>query len=218
MYPLPDGAIPSTISGLPLPRVTMKLKDESDPSTPDPLSLDKQYHMAKLRCNRRITSPGWYQDVRHIELSFDDEIRYYPSLHPNFIEVIGLVTNQETSQLSIRKFHLRMSILFYRRWAGRTLPISRIPLMFHYEVGSGDHMDVAPADGLVDQTLPDHLPPSATLRSIFARYLNINAVPRYGFFEILHHFAGNSLEKEKLQEFITPEGAVRSHNHSSRPE
>jgi len=62
----------------------------------------------------------------------------------------------------------------------------------------------------LDQSLPDHLQPSATLRTIFTRYLNINAVPRYGFFEILHHFAENSLEKEKLQEFITPEGAVRS--------
>jgi sulfite reductase alpha subunit-like flavoprotein len=70
-------------------------------------------------------------------------------------------------------------------------------------------VDVIPADELLDQTLPDHLPPSAALRTIFTRYLNINAVPRYGFFEILHHFAENSLEKEKLQEFITPEGAVR---------
>jgi len=59
------------------------------------------------------------------------------------------------------------------------------------------------------QSLPDHLPHCATLRTIFTRYLNINAVPKYGFFEILHHFAENSLEKDKLQEFITLEGAVR---------
>ena len=70
-------------------------------------------------------------------------------------------------------------------------------------------MDGTLVDGLPDQSLPDHLPSSATLRTIFTRYLNINAIPRYGFFEILHHFAKNSLEKEKLQEFITPEGAVR---------
>jgi len=90
--------------------------------------------------------------------------------------------------------------------------------MFHCKVSSGDPVDVIPVDGLLDQTLPDHLPPSATLRTIFTRYLNINAIPRYGFFEILHHFAGNSLEKEKLQEFITPEGAVRFHNQPSLPE
>ena len=62
---------------------------------------------------------------------------------------------------------------------------------------------------LLDQTLPDHLPSSASLRTIFTRYLNINAIPRYHFFEILHHFTENPLEKEKLQEFISPEGAVR---------
>ena len=78
-------------------------------------------------------------------------------------------------------------------------------------MGPGDEANVTLADGLSDQTLPDHLPPSATLRTIFTRYLNINAVPRYGFFEILHHFAENPLEKEKLHEFITPEGAVCSH-------
>lgn len=218
MYPLPDGAIQSTISGLPPPRVTMKLKDGTDFSIPDPLSLDKQYHPTKLRCNRRITSPDWYQDVRHIELTFDDDIRYYPSLHPGFVEVIGSVTTQGTSRSSIQKFHLRTLTLFYQRWVGQTSPIPCILSMFHYEVSSGDPVDVTPVDVLLDQTLPDHLPPSAMLRTIFTRYLDINAVPRYGFFELLHHFAGNSLEKEKLQEFITPEGAVRFSNHSSRPE
>jgi len=84
------------------------------------------------------------------------------------------------------------------------------PSIFHYEVGPGYGITATPTDGLPDQTLPDHLPPSATLRTIFTRYLNINAVPRYGFFEILHHFAENPLEKEKLREFITPEEAVRS--------
>ena len=218
MYPLPDGAIPSTTSGLPPPRVTVKPKDGTGSSIPDPLSLDKQYYTAKLQCNRRITSPDWYQDVRHIEFSFEDEIRYYPSLHPGFVEVIGSVTTQETSRSSTRKFHLRTSTLFYQRWAGQTSPIPCIPLMFHYGVSSGGLVDVIPFNGLLDQTLPNYLPPSATLRTIFTRYLNINAVPRYGFFEILHHFAGNSLEKEKLQEFITPEGAVRFYNHSDLPE
>ena len=196
----------------------MKLKDGADSSIPDPLSLDKQYHTAKLLCNRRITSPDWYQDVRHIELSFDDEIRYDPSLHPSLIEVIGSVTIQGTLRSSTRKLHLRTLTLFYQRWAGQASPIPCMLSMFHYEVSSRDPVDVTLTDIFLDQTLPDHLPPSALLRTIFTRYLDINAVPRYGFFEILHHFAGNSLEKEKLQEFITPEGAVRFHNHFSRPE
>jgi len=75
MYPLPDCAIPATVSGLPPPRVIMKPNDGTNSGIPDPLSLDKRFHLAKLRYNRRITSPDWYQDVRHIEFSFDDEVR-----------------------------------------------------------------------------------------------------------------------------------------------
>ena len=81
--------------------------------------------------------------------------------------------------------------------------------MFRCEVCLEHPRGWAPVHRHPDQTLPDHLPPSATLRTIFTRYLNISAVPRYGFFEILHHFAENSLEREKLQEFVTLEGAVR---------
>ena len=102
-----------------------------------------------------------------------------------------------------------MLTVSYRQWAGQTLRIPCIPLIFHCEVCTEHLGGRTLVHRQLDQSLPDHLPPSATLRTIFTRYLNVNAVPRYGFFEILHHFAENSLEKEKLQEFITPEGAVR---------
>lgn len=113
IYPLPDGVIPAAASGLPPPRVTMKPKGGTNSTIPDPLSLDKQYHAAKLQCNRRITSPDWYQDVRHIELSFDDEIRCDPPLPSGSSELIGSVTTQGTSRSSTRKYHLRTSTLFY---------------------------------------------------------------------------------------------------------
>ena len=134
-------------------------------------------------------------------------MRSIPSFQ--YSEVTGSVTTQGTSPSSAQKYHPRTSTLFYQRWAGQKSLIPCIPLTFHYEVSLWCSGGCLVADETIDQTLPDHLPPSATLRTIFTRYLNINAVPRYGFFEILHHFAENSLEKEKLQEFITPEGAVR---------
>lgn len=113
------------------------------------------------------------------------------------------------SPLYTRKYRLKMSILSCRRWAGQTLLIRSIPSVFHYRVSSGSSGVVLLPNRRSDQTLPDHLPPSATLRTIFTRYLDINAVPRYGFFEILHHFAENPKEKERLQEFLDPEEAVR---------
>ena len=75
MCPLPDGVVSATVSGFPPPRVIMKLNDGKNSRILDPLSLDKRFHPAKLRCIQRITSPDWYQDVRHIELLFDDDIR-----------------------------------------------------------------------------------------------------------------------------------------------
>ena len=209
MYPLPEGVIPTASVDLPPSRVTMKLEERINSCIPDPLSLDKQYHTATVRCNRRMTSFDWYQDVRQIEFTFHDEIRCGPSLPPNSSEIIGSVTTLATLQSSSRKYHLKMSKVSCQRWAGQTPQIPYIPLIFHCEVCM-EHMGGRTlVHRQLDQSLPDHLPLSVTLRTIFTRYLNINAVPKYGFFEILHHFAENSLEKEKLQEFITPEGAVR---------
>ena len=68
---------------VPPPRVTMKLEDRANSNIADPPSLNKLYHAAKMWSNRRITSSDWYQDVRQIELSFHDEIRYDPSFNPN---------------------------------------------------------------------------------------------------------------------------------------
>ena len=59
-----------------------------------------------------------------------------------------------------------------------------------------------------DQSLPDHLPHVSTLRAIFTRYLDINAIPKRSFFRLLKHFATDEREREKLEEFSSPEGAV----------
>ena len=61
---------------------------------------------------------------------------------------------------------------------------------------------------LTDQSLPIHLPPVLTLRKLFTKHLDINAVPRRSFFDLLRHFTTDTLETEKLEEFMTPEGAV----------
>jgi hypothetical protein len=66
-------------------------------------------------------------------------------------------------------------------------------------------ISLAPAQ---DQTLPDHLPTTATLRFLFTRYLNISAVPRRSFFEIIYHFTSSDIEREKLGEFASLDGAV----------
>lgn len=60
-----------------------------------------------------------------------------------------------------------------------------------------------------DQSLPDHLPQVSTLRSLFTRHLDINAVPKRSFFQAFKHFTTDEREREKLEEFSSPEGAVK---------
>jgi len=59
-----------------------------------------------------------------------------------------------------------------------------------------------------DQSMPDHLPTITTLRSLFTRILDFNAIPRRSFFEYLRCFTSDTLEREKLDDFLSSEGAV----------
>ena len=60
-----------------------------------------------------------------------------------------------------------------------------------------------------EQSLPDHLPRVSTLRILFSRHLDINAVPRRSFFRLVKYFATDEREREKLEEFFSSEGAVK---------
>src|SRR6266404_9354236 len=63
---------------------------------------------------------------------------------------------------------------------------------------------------IADQSLPDHLPRVSTLHALFTSHLDINAVPKRSFFQLLKHFAADEREREKLEEFSSPEGAVNN--------
>ncbi|KAG2137490.1 riboflavin synthase domain-like protein [Suillus clintonianus] len=69
---------------------------------------------------------------------------------------------------------------------------------------------------MLDQTLPDHLPRIVSLRILFTRYLDFNAVPRRSFFQLLRYFATDELEREKLDEFVSIEGADEMYDYCQR--
>jgi sulfite reductase alpha subunit-like flavoprotein len=55
-----------------------------------------------------------------------------------------------------------------------------------------------------DQPIPEYLLDNpTTLRTLLTSVLDITAVPRKSFFELLRHFTQDSLETEKLQEFTS---------------
>ena len=62
----------------------------------------------------------------------------------------------------------------------------------------------------LDQPVPDYVTSrTVTFRELFRNTLDITAVPRKSFFELLRHFTDDPMEKEKFEEFCSPEGQVR---------
>ncbi|KAF9040091.1 hypothetical protein BJ165DRAFT_1531064 [Panaeolus papilionaceus] len=69
---------------------------------------------------------------------------------------------------------------------------------------------------LGDQSLPGHLPSVTTLRQLFTLYLDFDAVPRRSFFQFIRHFTTSELEQEKLDEFLSKEGADELYEYCYR--
>ncbi|KAJ6570238.1 hypothetical protein DFH09DRAFT_1154431 [Mycena vulgaris] len=137
--------------------------------------VDRGYHSATVKCNTRITTEGWYQDVRHLEFDFADEIQFSPG-----------------DVAVVRPFALSSDVeafLSYMGW----LDIADIPVKIQHT--------------MTDQSLPEHLPKAVTPKVIFTQYLDFNAAPRRSFFEYLRYFTTDELEREKLDEFLSREGA-----------
>jgi sulfite reductase alpha subunit-like flavoprotein len=76
LYPLPSNLSVLEENSAPHPRILMKNASvAAGVITTQPIESDPRYHTATVLCNRRITAGDWYQDVRHIEFSFQDDIR-----------------------------------------------------------------------------------------------------------------------------------------------
>ncbi|XP_029300133.1 NADPH-dependent diflavin oxidoreductase 1 [Cottoperca gobio] len=65
--------------------------------------------------------------------------------------------------------------------------------------------------------VPARLPQPCTVRHLVESYLDIAAVPRRSFFELLSSFATNDVEQEKLLEFSSAAGQDELHSYCNRP-
>ncbi|XP_068430284.1 NADPH-dependent diflavin oxidoreductase 1 isoform X2 [Clinocottus analis] len=61
------------------------------------------------------------------------------------------------------------------------------------------------------------LPQPCTVRHLVESYLDIGAVPRRSFFELLSTFATNEMEQQKLVEFSSASGQDELHSYCNRP-
>uniref|UniRef100_A0AAY4EG73 NADPH-dependent diflavin oxidoreductase 1 n=1 Tax=Denticeps clupeoides TaxID=299321 RepID=A0AAY4EG73_9TELE len=66
-------------------------------------------------------------------------------------------------------------------------------------------------------TVPSRLPQPCSIRHLVESFLDIAAVPRRSFFELLATFATNELEREKLAEFSSARGQEELHAYCNRP-
>uniref|UniRef100_A0A7N8WZT8 NADPH-dependent diflavin oxidoreductase 1 n=1 Tax=Mastacembelus armatus TaxID=205130 RepID=A0A7N8WZT8_9TELE len=69
----------------------------------------------------------------------------------------------------------------------------------------------------VDPHLLSLLPQPCTVRHLVESYLDIAAVPRRSFFELLSTFATNELERDKLLEFSSAAGQNELHSYCNQP-
>jgi len=186
VLPLPPGVEVRSADGLPPPRVLITdAGAQTLTACPNPLDDDPQHHTATVSCNRRITSEDWYQDVRHFELNFDEDIRY----EPGDIAVV----HPEAQPADVDAFLVSTG---FNSTADDPITVTHI---------------------LQDQSLPDFLPTTTTLRTLFTEHLDISSVPRRSFFALLRHFVSDDLEAERLDEFLSEEGADELYEYCQRP-
>ncbi|KAG2078524.1 riboflavin synthase domain-like protein [Suillus decipiens] len=183
LYPLPHQQ-DNVPAGRPPPRVSLSNLASSALLDPDPLDEDTKFHTASVKCNRRITAEDWFQDERHFEFSFEDDIKYNPG------DVVVIHPCAVASEVD--------SFLVTMGWANVADDFFTI-----------EHT-------MLDQTLPDHLPKIVSLRILFTRYLDFNAVPRRSFFRLLRYFTTDELECEKLDDFVSIEGADELYDYCQR--
>lgn len=98
------------------------------------------------------------------------------------------------------------------------IPVSEKPL--HYSVEQ-----VMKAVGYTHRSrlrtslysVPARLPQPCTVRHLLESYLDLAAVPRRSFFELLFTFSTNELEQEKLAEFSSMAGQEELLSYCHRP-
>ncbi|WVQ97522.1 NADPH-dependent diflavin oxidoreductase 1 [Kwoniella sp. CBS 9459] len=152
------------------------------PSKPD------DWVWATLKKNERVTKQDWWQDVREIELEFDD-----PETTPYAPGSICSLQPQSSSE-DVDEFLEMMDLVSQ---ADDPLTVESL---------------------LPEQPLPSHLPPSGsptTLRSLLTNHLDVRCSPRKSFFEWLRRLSPDEREQERLDEFIEDPDEI--HSYATRP-
>uniref|UniRef100_A0A669E4K4 NADPH-dependent diflavin oxidoreductase 1 n=1 Tax=Oreochromis niloticus TaxID=8128 RepID=A0A669E4K4_ORENI len=167
----------------------MQEKEEVRLRIPMDQTVPSQSHPfpARMVFNRRVTEPLHFQDVRHIELDVTGS-------NIEFAAGDVVMMRPCNAPEDVQQFCQLL----------RLDPETRFTL--------------SPTDNTaVYLSVPAWLPQPCTVRHLVESYLDIAAVPRRSFFELLSTFATNELEREKLAEFSSAAGQDELHSYCNRP-
>jgi len=162
--------------------------------TPDELKMfnSKDVMLGKVVQNKRMTSSGHFQDVRHIVFDFNDSnqsIEYTPG---DVLNVYPQNSYKETV-IAIKKCGLHPDDV---------LEITTNP-------NSPKFLVEAAAQGRV-------IPSRVRCLDLFRTYLDIFGTPSRYFFEVLSHFATDKMHRDKLLEFTSAEGQLDLYQYNNR--
>ncbi|XP_061555006.1 NADPH-dependent diflavin oxidoreductase 1 isoform X2 [Phycodurus eques] len=155
---------------------------------------------AKLLSNERVSHPKHFQDVRHIEFDITGSNIDFTAGDIVMMRPCNAVEDvQELCQLM------------------RLDPEARFSLTA--TDGSTELTDCCEerTTKSVVCSVPARLRQPWTLRYLAQRYLDIGAVPRRSFFELLAAFSKDELEREKLAEFSSAEGQEELRIYCNQP-
>jgi sulfite reductase alpha subunit-like flavoprotein len=163
------------------------------PPPPDLLPIEDAFEV-KLVENTRVTPDSHWQDVRQLTFIMDDDITYDPgdtmTIYPkNFPEDVQAL----------------IDLMDWNADADK-------PLTF-----SPTHPDFYLAKNFM-VSVPNLNPlPKTTLRQLLAHNLDITAIPKRSFFEIIAHYTSDPIHKERLLEFTNPTFTDEFYDYTTRP-
>lgn len=169
------------------------ITDETPP--PDDILDIPGHRVLTLTKNIRITAEDHFQDVRHLTLEIEGNIRYQPG------DVLTLYPKNFPADVN--------SLIALQGWTS----VADKPLSV---IDSAAHPTSPPfTAALLDLHFVIGRPP--TLRDILTHNLDITAIPRRSFLGACAHFTTDETHKTKLQEFSNPAFTDEYFDYTTRP-
>lgn len=177
--------------------------NESDPATDTALPPTTMLRMhsaliATVTENSRQTSQAHWQDVRHISLVVDKKLDYQPG------DIINIYPKNFPEDVN--------SLLKLQNWERfADIPLTFIPNATSYHKTFYQDSQFIPGLCKIPTTNP------CTLRSLLLNNLDIAAIPRRYFFDVISKFCSDETHRARLQEFSNPVFTDEFFDFATRP-